>query len=87
MYTITNKFDKNNYKPQLFKAREAVLVSRIDKIKKTIMKLQSGLNNNKMNDNLKSKFESKIANESEIALQLVIELKKFRVINNKYLMS
>jgi seryl-tRNA synthetase len=79
--------NESNFRPQLFKARESVLVDKINKIKKTIFKLQESLENIKNNNSLKRKFQMKIAQESEVALRLVEELKQLRVKYSNFLVS
>lgn len=82
-----NNMNESNFRPQLFKARESVLVDKINKIKKTIFKLQESLENIKNNNSLKRKFQMKIAQESEVALRLVEELKQLRVKYSNFLVS
>lgn len=87
MYNLNNKLEEKGYKFELYKAREAVLLKRIEKLKKTIYKLQNGLDSMHLNESIRKKFESKIAEESETALGLVKQLKDFRNKYSNYLAS
>lgn len=87
MYSVNQKLNDKDYKFQLYKARESVILSRIDKIKKTISKLQNGLESKHLDRSIKKKFEERIASESETALDLIQKLKHFRAKNGNYLAS
>lgn len=81
MYTFKDKPKDMEYRSELFKAKESIMLAKLDKSKKLINKLQESLATIKYNPSLKLRFEEKIAQESEVALSLIDELKRFR---NRY---
>jgi hypothetical protein len=87
MYNLNQKLTEKDYKFQLYKARESVIIGRIEKIKKMIAKLQNGLATRHLDRSIRQKFEERTAQESETALKLVGQLKQFRAQNGNYLAS
>jgi hypothetical protein len=54
------------------------LENRLSKAKSTIVKLKDAMSTIKNNDKLKRKFEERIVEESELALEILYKIKDFR---------
>lgn len=59
-------------------ARETALITRLDRAKKNIYKLQSGMSSMNAHDPLHRKYQEKLLEESETALSIIEKLKDLR---------
>jgi len=70
--------DLTDFIKDMNSARESALISRLDIAKKNIFKLQSGMNSINNTDPLHQKYQEKLLEESETALNIIEKLKNLR---------
>ena len=70
-----------NFEAEIYKInveRISALENRLHRSKANIIKLKETMASIKNNDKLKTKFQNKIAQESELALEILFKIKDYR---------
>ncbi len=77
MYTTRNSTTFRYNIDQIREEQEVELMSKIDRAKRNVMLLRQNLRKIK-DKSIKQKYQSRLVQESEMALNLVSDLKEFR---------
>jgi len=78
MLNLRNEYNFESNMIQIDMDRINALENRLTKSKLTIVKLKEAMSTIKNNDKLKRKFEERIVEESELALEILFKIKDFR---------
>lgn len=78
MLNLHNDYNFESNMMQIDMDRISALENRLTKSKMTIVKLKEAMSTIKSNDKLKRKFEERIVEESELALEILFKIKDFR---------
>lgn len=78
MLNLRQDFDYNSKMLELNAIRISALEEKLSKSKNTIEKLKNAMSTIKNNDKLKRKFEERIVQESDYALEILFQIKDYR---------
>ncbi len=78
MLNLNNDYNFETNMREIDIDRINALENRLSKAKSTIVKLKDAMSTIKNNDKLKRKFEERIVEESELALEILYKIKDFR---------
>lgn len=78
MLNLRQDFDYNSKMLELNAIRISALEEKLSKSKHTIEKLKNAMSTIKNNDKLKRKFEERIVQESDYALEILFQIKDYR---------
>lgn len=78
MLTLVNNNEVANSWNEQDLLRMEALENRLNRSKSSIVRLKEALSTIKNNDKLKKRFEDRIVEESENALEILIKIKDFR---------
>ena len=78
MLAYLNKRDVKSKREELDTLKIEALENRLNRSKASIIKLKTALSSIRNNDKLKKRFEDRIVEESEIALEVLMQIKVFR---------